>query len=95
MGDVLGCGLMMSNNDKLSIFFTGNGILMGFYFVNSDSHFNATGLTGNKLPISPTVDRLFPTVTISWNNSLAANFGEVATECFQYDIKTSPGLDFE
>jgi hypothetical protein len=28
-GDVLGCGLLMSSNNELSIFFTGNGILMG------------------------------------------------------------------
>jgi hypothetical protein len=28
-GDVFGCGLLMSPEKKLSIFFTGNGILMG------------------------------------------------------------------
>jgi hypothetical protein len=27
--DVVGCGLLLSPNNKLSIFFTGNGILMG------------------------------------------------------------------
>jgi hypothetical protein len=28
-GDVVGCGLSLSPHNKLSIFFTGNGILMG------------------------------------------------------------------
>jgi hypothetical protein len=28
-GDVLGCGLLLNPENKLSIFFTGNGILMG------------------------------------------------------------------
>jgi hypothetical protein len=28
-GDVMGCGLLMNPENKLSIFFTGNGILMG------------------------------------------------------------------
>jgi hypothetical protein len=28
-GDVFGCGLLMSPENKLSIFFTGNGILLG------------------------------------------------------------------
>jgi hypothetical protein len=29
IGDVYGCGLMLSPENELSIFFTGNGILMG------------------------------------------------------------------
>jgi hypothetical protein len=29
IGDVFGCGLMLNFANKLSIFFTGNGILMG------------------------------------------------------------------
>jgi hypothetical protein len=28
-GDVLGCGILLSPKNELSIFFTGNGILMG------------------------------------------------------------------
>jgi hypothetical protein len=28
-GDVVGCGLVLSPNNQLAIFFTGNGILMG------------------------------------------------------------------
>jgi hypothetical protein len=28
-GDVVGCGLVLSPNNRLAIFFTGNGILMG------------------------------------------------------------------
>jgi hypothetical protein len=28
-GDVVGCGLLLSPENELSIFFTGNGILMG------------------------------------------------------------------
>jgi hypothetical protein len=30
--DVYGCGLVMDPNDKLAIFFTLNGILIGIYF---------------------------------------------------------------
>jgi hypothetical protein len=29
MGDVLGCGLLLNPENQLSIFFTGNGILLG------------------------------------------------------------------
>jgi hypothetical protein len=28
-GDVIGCGLLLSPKNKVSIFFTGNGILLG------------------------------------------------------------------
>jgi hypothetical protein len=28
-GDVLGCGLLLSSENEVSIFFTGNGLLMG------------------------------------------------------------------
>jgi hypothetical protein len=28
-GDVLGCGLLLNSQKKLSVFFSGNGILMG------------------------------------------------------------------
>jgi hypothetical protein len=28
-GDVLGCGLLLNAENKLSLFFTGNGLLMG------------------------------------------------------------------
>jgi hypothetical protein len=31
-GDVIGCGLMQSPQNKLAIFFTANGILMGQFF---------------------------------------------------------------
>jgi hypothetical protein len=33
LGDVVGCGIMVNREDKLSIFFTGNGKLMGEFNV--------------------------------------------------------------
>jgi hypothetical protein len=35
IGDVLGCGLLMNPGNELSIFFTGNGILMGPSFFSA------------------------------------------------------------
>jgi hypothetical protein len=32
-GDMVGCGLVLSPNNKLAIFFTGNGILMGQFLL--------------------------------------------------------------
>jgi hypothetical protein len=34
-GDVLGCGLLLSSKNNWSIFFTGNGILMGQFLCDS------------------------------------------------------------
>jgi hypothetical protein len=33
IGDVVGCGLMLSSQNEVSIFFTGNGILMGQFLL--------------------------------------------------------------
>jgi hypothetical protein len=32
IGDVRGCGLLLNSANELSIFFTGNGILLGQFF---------------------------------------------------------------
>jgi hypothetical protein len=34
-GDVVGCGLVLNPGKELSIFFTGNGILMGQFLIDS------------------------------------------------------------
>jgi hypothetical protein len=35
VGDVVGCGIMVNREDKVAIFFTGNGKLMGQFNVQS------------------------------------------------------------
>jgi hypothetical protein len=47
---------------------------------------------GRKIPISPTVDRLFPAVTIRPDESFEANFGDDPAKPFEYDIYNCPGL---
>jgi hypothetical protein len=48
---------------------------------------------GKKIPISPTVDRLFPAVTMLPEVSyIEANFGDDPAKPFEYDIKNCLGL---
>jgi hypothetical protein len=43
--------------------------------------------TGKPIPICPTVDTLFPTVSMDGNISIEANFGDDSAKPFKYDIK--------
>jgi hypothetical protein len=36
-GDVVGCGLVLSPDNQLAIFYTGNGILMGQFLLSTNS----------------------------------------------------------
>jgi hypothetical protein len=52
-------------------------------------------LTDGKIPISPSGDRLFPTISVwnsAWDFSLDANFGEDPAKPFEYDIKNCSGM---
>jgi hypothetical protein len=49
-----------------------------------------------KMPISPSVDHLFPAVTLlSRTSSIEANFGDHKDKPFEYDIQNCPGLGME
>jgi hypothetical protein len=50
-----------------------------------------TFLTGKAIPIKPTVDRLFPTVTTRVV-PLEANFGDHPAKPFKFDIGVMPGI---
>jgi hypothetical protein len=51
--------------------------------------------TVKQIPIDPTADRLFPTVTLWKNVSVEANFGDDLAKPFKYNIEKCPGLVFE
>jgi hypothetical protein len=87
---VVGCGLLIGRNGKLSLFFTLNGILLGkFHRDVFEENYN---FTGRQMPTEHNQE-LFPTVTI-WDMTLEANFGDdLAAKSFKYDIGTCPGLD--
>jgi hypothetical protein len=54
---------------------------------------NKSKFAGQKIPISPMVDRLFPAVQLFANTTLKANFGgDPEGKPFEYDIKNCPGL---
>jgi hypothetical protein len=101
--NVLGCGLVLDPEDKLAIFFTLNGQLRGklvleIFRGNKKiscifSRPHKSNYADRKIPISPEVDELFPTVTtLSIDSSLEANFGDDPAKPFEYDIKNCPGL---
>jgi hypothetical protein len=56
----------------------------------SNSKINKTH-TGKPIPISPSVDRLFPTVSL-WGVYIEANFGDDPANPFKYDIHKCPFL---
>jgi hypothetical protein len=92
-GDVGGCGLVRNADNKLSIFFTGNGLLFGQFGAFSSRNFNALFLTGKKITINHSVAdfRLYPTVHMR-NCLLKFNFGGDKAKPFKYDIGKCPGL---
>jgi hypothetical protein len=51
--------------------------------------------TGREIPINPTVNSLYPTVTIHGYGSVEANFGDDLAKPFSYDIDKCPGLNLE
>jgi hypothetical protein len=94
--NVYGCGLVIDPNDKLAVFFTLNGILMGNfsigYFLNIVI-ININNLKGRQISICPSVDHLFPAVTYMCGvPSIEANFGNDKDKPFQYDINNCPGM---
>jgi hypothetical protein len=104
-GNIAGCGILMNPNDKLTIFFTFNGILIGSVLIFSIAYFylnyyilmppNKNYFSDRQYPIEPTVDHLFPTAVL-WNEmSLEANFGDNPAKPFEYDIKHCPGMGLE
>jgi hypothetical protein len=104
--NVFGCGLVLEPDNKLAIFFTLNGQLLGKLMTFIYIYFQIITLKytiingaqkykflGRKIPISPTVDRLFPAVKIMANESIEANFGNNPAKPFMYDIKNCTGLE--
>jgi hypothetical protein len=96
-GNVFGCGILMNPDDKLTIFFTVNGILIGSVFdiLRSPNKNDCISGQGHQFPINPTVDYLIPTVTLLDDMSLEANFGDNPAKPFEYDIKKCPGMGLE
>jgi hypothetical protein len=99
--DVAGCGLLIDPNDKLAIFFTFNGKLIGdfgdgigFIYKNFSINFNKifTHFIGRQIPISTSVDRLYPAIEMLYMMSSEANFGDDPAKPFKFDVKNFPGL---
>jgi hypothetical protein len=63
----------------------------GKNWTKTEKKFNLQ-FTGRQIPIEPTGDHLFPTVTI-WDMTLEANFGHDSAKPFKHDIVNCPGLD--
>jgi hypothetical protein len=55
---------------------------------------NFNNSTGKPIPISPSVHRLYPTVTMGKYMSLEANFGDNPAKPFSFDIAKCPNLIF-
>jgi hypothetical protein len=89
-GDTIGCGLLLTPENNLAIFFTANGILMGrpfcYGFASSTINF-----AGKQIPIKNPGTMLFPTTRVR-GISVEANFGNDLAKPFKYDINTCPGL---
>jgi hypothetical protein len=58
--------------------------LKSFYFLKCFSHF-----IGRQIPISPSVDRLFPAIEMFDVLSLEANFGDDPAKPFKFDVELS------
>jgi hypothetical protein len=94
-GDILGCGLLLNSQGKLTIFFTGNGILMGLCMKIGISS-RMLNFAGKQIPINPeTGNCLIPTIALWDHVSVEANFGDDSAKPFKYDIKKCPGLVFD
>jgi hypothetical protein len=55
---------------------------------------NKSKFAGRKIPITPTVDRLFPTVLLFGSDAIVeANFGDNKAKPFVYDLEKCLGLE--
>jgi hypothetical protein len=95
--DVVGCGLLLNPNNKLFIFFTVNGILMGRHnFCCIFPPNNKIKFKGRKIPITPSVSVLFPTVRMCSMVSVETNFGDnLVANPFKFDIAKCAALELE
>jgi hypothetical protein len=94
----MGCGLLMNPENKLSIFFTGNGILMGqslLWLIKLIILYKITKFTGKPIPIDSTLDLLYPSLSLPENILLEANFGDDSAKSFSYDIDKCPVMNLE
>jgi hypothetical protein len=101
-GNVIGCGILINPDDKLAIFFTLNGILIGSVLIFFHCIFlhelrspNKNNFSDRQIQINPTVDHLVPTVALRDGVSVEANFGENPAKPFEYDIEKCPGMGLE
>jgi hypothetical protein len=103
-GMLLVGGLVLNPENEVSIFFTGNGILMGKFLCNVNYHVNdlIVTFTGKQIPMKSIVNPLYPTVSLygsgddGYNHiSVEANFGDDSAKPFKYDIKKCPGMVFD
>jgi hypothetical protein len=95
-GDVVGCGLFLDPKNKLSIFFTGNGMLMGNFYEQIFAKCNCPQFTtGTKIAIKHPGDRLYPTVTMLDRVSVEANFGHDAAKPFKFIIDKIIGKEYK
>jgi hypothetical protein len=58
---------------------------------------NIVKFTGKQIPINPTANHHYPTVSMYGfgNVSVEANFGDDSANPFKYDIKKFPGIVFK
>jgi hypothetical protein len=62
------------------------------HLINNDG---IVKISGKQIRITPTVDRLYPTV-VTFRTDVEANFGDnLVAKPFKYDIGKGPGLVFE
>jgi hypothetical protein len=81
----------------VSIFFTGNGILIGQFFLSGNWACFLYCTAGKQIPINPTADCLYPLVKMGdyADMSLETNFGDDPAKSFKYDIEKCPGLGLQ
>jgi hypothetical protein len=90
---IAGCGILLDPQNKLSIFFTLNGILIGkllLWWIAIE----LCSFAGKKMPISPSLAFLYPTIEIS-HVSVEANFGNDPAKPFAYSIEKCPGMGYD
>jgi hypothetical protein len=93
---VVGCGLLQNPGNEVSIFFTGNGILIGQFFLSGRACFLYCS-PGKQIQINPSADCLYPLVTMRdfADMTLETNFGDDPAKPFKYDIEKCPGLGLD
>jgi hypothetical protein len=88
---VVGCGVVLNSKNEVSIFFTGNGILMGSF---SSGIPIVYCFPGKQIQIKPLTDFVYPMVLMRdfADMTLKTNFGDDPDKPFKYDIEKCPGL---